>query len=727
MIMRAMRLFVCIMLFTSAVFFPLLSSADKPADRSRYGIYGGYGLNFHSADFQKVPDCPSCSPGYKDGDGSGVSFGLVYDYPISSGLYLSSKLLYKSLNGELISRERTTIISKNTPLIGEFEHSFDATLGIIGIEPAIKINLIEQLNLNIGINLSYLLTKDYSQVERIVQPSTHGTFQNPDGSDSYSRERNKFSGTLQKASIINIAPMASISYILPLDQKGEFLLEPEAAYYFGLSNIVNDDLVSKWKVNTLNFGIALKYSPITDKPKVKEEKYYEQFKIDTIRIEKEVIVTNYSVGSETVKTDLSETDTQIITTKIISRTDTVFTQKMYKLDGSIVAVGVDSLNNEIQNPIFTINEYISNRLDPLLNYVFFDDNSSALPSRYRQLDEVQTQKFEINGLFQETTLDIYYNLLNIVAKRMFENPTANITLTGCNSDLDAEKGNIVLSENRANTVKNYLTNIWKIDGSRIKTEKRNLPLKASTPKDDADKIQENRRVEIYSDNPKILEPIFIEKIDRSAYPPIVRYKLEAKSDLSIKNWELKAYQNSTIAQPFIRNGQGTVLNNIDWILSENQKLIPKHDELLQCGLLLTDEKGNNKSVKGNDLRIDVKTIQETRREMQGNYEIERFSLILFDFDKSNIEGTNKRIIDFISGRIKQNSEVEITGYTDRTGEVEYNKILSAKRAEATKSALKLTSASAQGIGEEELLYNNDIPEGRFYSRTVNITVKTLVK
>ncbi len=400
---------------------------------------------------------------------------------------------------------------------------------------------------------------------------------------------------------------------------------------------------------------------------------------------------------------------------------------MYKLDGKLLAVGVDSQNNEIQNPVFIINEYISNRLDPLLNYIFFDNNSAEMPARYKILNSEQVRNYEINNLFQESTLDIYYNLLNIIAKRMLEYPTANITSTGCNSDIGPESGNMNLSENRANTVKNYLTNVWKIDGSRIKTEKRNLPLQASTPKDDADKIQENRRVEIYSNHPKILEPIFIEKIDRNANPPIVRYKLEAKSDLAVKEWEVKAFQNSSMEQPYIQKGNGKVPDKIDWTLSENQKLTPKFDELLQCELVLNDENGNNKVVKGNDLRIDVKTIQEIQRETEGNYEIERFSLILFDFDKANIEGINKRIIEFISGRIKPNSEVEIIGYTDRTGDAEYNKKLSARRAEAAKSALKLPSASAKGVGEEELLYNNDIPEGRFYSRTVNITVKTLVK
>ena len=63
----------------------------------------------------------------------------------------------------------------------------------------------------------------------------------------------------------------------------------------------------------------------------------------------------------------------------------------------------------------------------------------------------------------------------------------------------------------------------------------------------------------------------------------------------------------------------------------------------------------------------------------------------------------------------------------RTGDANYNKKLSLDRADATKKALGINNAITNGIGNEELLYNNDLPEGRFYCRTVNIIVKTLIK
>lgn len=706
------------------ILIPYLLFSQEKENRSSYGVYFSYGLNSHDADFKRLPDCPNCSPGFKCGDGNGINFGLVYDYPIDIGLYVSSKLLYKNLSGKLLSIEKTTIIAEGIPTEGEFEHSLEATLGVIGIEPSVKVSLLDKLMLNIGFNISYLLTKDYSQVEKITKPTDFGTFLNPDGTDSFSRERNKFSGTLQEANALYLAPTASLSYQLPLDKRGELFLEPEVSYHLGISNIVNDDLVNKWTASSLTFGISLKYSPVEIKPK--NEINIEEYKIDSVSIQKDVIASNYSRGEELVKVDISETETEIISKKIISRTDTIFIQKVYNIDGTLTALGIDENGKEVPNPKFVVEEFVSNRLDPLLNYIFFDDNSSQLPERYIKINKNETKDFNFNNLFRDSTLQLYSNILNIIGKRMAENLSANITLIGCNSDLDTEKGNTKLSEERAISVKNYLTNNWNIGEGRIKIQSRNLPEKASTPKTESYKIAENRRVEIYSDHPKILEPIFIEKVDRTANPPIVRFKINAKSDLPLSNWELKSYQESNPKNLFNKQGK-SIVNQIDWELSSDQKIIPHFEEILKSELLIEDEKNNKKIVKGNDLTIEVKTIQEKRKELQGDYEIERFSLILFDFDKATIEGSNKNIIDFIKSRIKENSEIEILGFADRTGNAEYNQKLAERRAIATQKTLNRNDAKAIGIGSSQLLYNNDIPEGRFYCRTVNIIVKTKVE
>jgi len=112
--------------------------------------------------------------------------------------------------------------------------------------------------------------------------------------------------------------------------------------------------------------------------------------------------------------------------------------------------------------------------------------------------------------------------------------------------------------------------------------------------------------------------------------------------------------------------------------------------------------------------------------------VEKFSLILFDFDKSEITSDNSRILDkVVLPAIKFNSIVKVYGYTDRTGEPDYNKKLSMQRADAVRSYLegkvKAARYETAGVGEDLLLFENDMPAGRQLSRTVQVFIETPTK
>lgn len=702
----------------------MLAFSQTEQNRIAFGLFGSYGINMHSADFKKLPDCPSCSPGYRDGSGSGPGFGLVLDYPLDDKFTISGRLLFKDLSGELIAKEGTTIITENGPEAGEFEHSLDATLGVFGFEPSVKYNIFDKLYLNVGLLVSVLATKDYAQVERLTKPSEYGTFLNQDGTDSHSRERNKFSGELEAANSLYIAPMLSMSYKWILTKKGDLFLEPEASFYYGLTNIVSDDLVDKWTVSNLSFGISLKYSPAPPEPIIEEHKKIE--KIDSIRIESDRFAKRTVIrGKEVSNTSSEQIENVIIYTENVSRTDTVYSPKEYKLNGTMATIGVNSDGTTVANPTFKIEEFIFNRLDPLLNYIFFDENSSAIPARYKVLTGKEKDEFNIDSLYQISTLDIYHNILNVTGRRLEKYPKASITLTGCNSDFGPEKDNTELSRNRAEQVKEYLVNAWKINPDRIKIKARNLPEKPSTPTTEAEKIEENRRVEISSDDYRMIEPIFIENIKRTATPLIARFKPAIVSEAGIKEWEIIAYQQTPgTPELYRKSGKGELPEQFDWNLENDEKSMPKVEAPVFYQLSVTDNKDNHFVIDVQHLGIDLVTVNQKREQRLDDYEIEKFSLILFDFDKSDIEGNNRRITELIKSRLKPHSEIEIIGFTDRTGDDAYNLKLSERRSTTTKASLGRTDASSKGIGEQELLYNNELPEGRFYCRTVEVTVKT---
>ena len=68
--------------------------------------------------------------------------------------------------------------------------------------------------------------------------------------------------------------------------------------------------------------------------------------------------------------------------------------------------------------------------------------------------------------------------------------------------------------------------------------------------------------------------------------------------------------------------------------------------------------------------------------------------------------------------------MSIVGYSDRLGEAEHNLKLSTERAQNTAKELGVSVDNAQGGGENTELFDNNLPEGRFYSRTVSIVIET---
>ena len=708
---------------TIAIIFLLFVSSISlfsNENNSKSGIYGGLDLNMHTADFYKLKGIPNCCPDFESGTGFGFNAGLLYEYRIGDKLWLGGRLGLMTLDGELIREEVTTIILENGPADGIFEHSMKGSFMNAGLEPAIIFNPFGEFFVSAGARLGMNLTYNYDQIERITEPAGAGTFMDSLGNDTRSRTRNDFDGEIPDAIPFQMGLIGSLSYELPLNKNGTLKLAPELSFYYSITELVKD---TDWRVNSIRAGLAIKYAPVTGP--VKEEKFEREYEIDTVRIETDRVVESTVVpGKETISIETVETEDEIITLETVNRVDTLLAAKEYELDVEISAVGVDSLGNEIPDPEFVVEEYISNRLDPILNYVFFAENSSEIPERYIFLNEYDTEDFFIDSLYRESTIEIYQNILNIIGRRLKKNPDAELTLVGCNSGIGAEKGNLDLSQKRAESVMSYLANTWEINPDRIEIKKRNLPEKPSTPVEEPEKITENRRVEIYSDNEEILKPIFIKKIDRTANPPVIRFKPDVSAEAGIESWSIRAFQGNAPERMFKADESGFIPENVDWELENRQRIMPRDSEPVKYEISVIDEKGKEKRAVGKTRPIRVITLQKKRTEKIEGYEIERFSLILFDFDEALIEGNNERIIDIISDRIKPGSEIDITGYTDRTGDEEHNKALSERRARTTRNALGRSDAEVNGVGEEKLLYDNSLPEGRFYSRTVVVTVKT---
>ena len=145
---------------------------------------------------------------------------------------------------------------------------------------------------------------------------------------------------------------------------------------------------------------------------------------------------------------------------------------------------------------------------------------------------------------------------------------------------------------------------------------------------------------------------------------------------------------------------------------------------LRYDLSLQDSAGSTTGAS-RTISLEEITIRKKREERRGDTVINRFSLILFDVGSSEITANNSSIIDVIKTYIKPHSKISVNGYTDRLGETEYNKQLSESRAQAVAATLNSPNISAHGAGQADL-YDSALPEGRLYTRTVDIVIETPV-
>lgn len=692
---------------------PALWAQGRPSGEY-VGFHGGVLLNSHSADFPQLEGIPSCCPAYETGQGTGWALGVLYEYSFTPRWWWGVRLNLMSVSGVLRREEPIPLIVDGSPRTGAFEHTLEGNFLTLGIEPRAVFSPFGGLSIAYGFRMSYSLSSTFSQREAIVNPANRGTFLNPDGTDSRRRTRNEYAGDIPNAEPIQAWLLGGIGYSLPMNADKTLFLVPEVQLYLPLTELVTN---TNWRVSPVSVGVALAFGAGSrETPALPPPRRYE---VDTVRIALASAPASAYVRGRPVVTSTANEEVE-------RRTDTLFFRRLSTVEASIEAVGTTADGRTTVNPELRVEEYSSNRLDPLLNYVFFDEGSAVIPSRYQVLNGDAVTSFSEDGFSADSILGVYYNLLNIVGYRMSKHPEATLRLTGCIADIGLESGGADLAKGRAESVREYLTDVWNIDPRRIAVEHRGLPERASAPADDPEKMQENRRVELNSSDPRILAPVFIRDTDYASTPSRLRFQPYVATSDSVVRWAVRAYQKGQRNTAFEASGMGKVPANIDWTISASSLVDPAKSSLIQYELEVETASGGNSLVVGVPLQINTVTIADRRTSRVNGFEVERFSLILFDFDKASIDAGNKRIVDIIRSRTTERSQVEISAYTDRTGDAQYNKRLAERRAQAAKEALQISGASARGVGEDILLYDNNLPEGRFYCRTVVIVVRTLL-
>ena len=374
-----------------------------------------------------------------------------------------------------------------------------------------------------------------------------------------------------------------------------------------------------------------------------------------------------------------------------------------------------------------IEEITTIETSPMLNYIYFDTGSTAIPERYVLFNlQKDTDRFSENEL--RGGQEKYLHVLNVIGSRLRQNLEATINIIGCNSDFGEEKGRTDLSRSRAESVRAYLQYIWGISPKRMEISARNLPEIPSSSRLDLGH-EENQRVEIRTDNLEILDPVKSTYIDIRSDTDSIRILPQIESEYDLVSWQINFISNEGPVETI--SGDGPIQSEI---VLTSEAFFP--EKLAGYGQLnatvaVTDINGKTFEMERTPVNINFIRREQLRAQNLGYMVEEKYALILFDFDRSDIKERNAVIVNHIVNRIRaiEDVAVNIVGHTDIIGSEDYNIKLSERRAKAVFDQLlvelgmeKAHAIQYSGIGPFDPLYDNILPENRALNRTVTITL-----
>jgi outer membrane protein OmpA-like peptidoglycan-associated protein len=407
--------------------------------------------------------------------------------------------------------------------------------------------------------------------------------------------------------------------------------------------------------------------------------------------------------------------------------------KTKKVTETVAPVALSDVNFTVQQPKFIPSKRVVSETLPLINSVFFDQGSTAIPNRYVLLNVQDAKTFKESSLENEQSISIagrserqlnaYHQILNILGERMKVNPSSTILLSG------ASLNGVKEGKQFAKSIQQYLVNTFGIESSRISTEGR---LKPQVPSEQPGGTKElallregDRRVDITSTSPELLM-----EVGGSMMKPV----------------QIVAAQIDPLDSCVVFNVDGASTALRSWSMDlTNDKGVVKHygpfyddkESIPAAAVLGNDPSGSYKVVmlgQTKDGRVLQKESKVSLVRQQENIEKGYRYSILFDFDKANsIASYKKFLTDVVSTKITSSSTVVIHGYTDVIGNQEYNQKLAESRAIETQNILQNAISSSGksnvkfetfGFGEDlnHSMFENNLPEERFYNRTVIIDI-----
>lgn len=635
---------------------------DTNYSRWRVGTMVNFGYSMHTADFGALPGVPNCCPQFTGGTSTSMSHITQIQYRHSQDWTFGIRGGLFEQPVIMNARQRSLASVSGQLRDVEIDYQIDATISTIAIQPFLSFHLTDPFQIKAGLWSGILATKQFSQKEELVQPET-GTFENN------RRIRFEQIGDIQQTSSLMLGSVVGISYDLPLNSTKTLLLVPEISYQYNLTNFIQ---TNTWRASTIWGGISALYNfrsdPYIPPPPAPPP-----------------AVVYVKPNPEPPKTTI----------------------KLLALES------LDPSKEPKEIKVIPITQEVTKTILPLLPYIFFDGNTDQIPNRY----------VESSHTFKNSSLDAYERIFPLLADRLANNPSSTITLKGCENQSEFSQFKGSLAKKRASAVKEVLVSKYGVSANRITIVENSVATKKSNENSN-EGLAENSRVEIYSSSPIVLAPIEIaDTVSKSTFsgfqvsPSIVSEDSDISWDVTTgtSNKQLTNSKGSMPVAPVTIPLSKDAIEELS--KSSSFKITVKGEDSYNQSFESTLEVPVEKTFV---LRQNQETMTTT------NVTKEVYNLLLFDYNSSQLTEEQKKSLTIIRDRILPTSKVVIKGYTDISGTEEVNKTLSLNRAKTVASILGVSNrAEIQGVGSSEQLFPNDIPEGRFYSRTVVVEISNI--
>lgn len=678
-----------------------LGQFSPSAQQPLFGAYAHWISAIHTANFRALAGTSLSQRNtvFANGSGRGSAFGITTSIPFSSAfsnaviasrVHLGLRVGYQQYGGLLQAQRDTAVFYKGRPVEGLVQHTVDASIASVAIEPVLGFSPFGGVQFHIGGHIGVPLATTVIHRQKFIRPAR--TTAEPElvaGADEH--------GDIADIPSVRVATIVGISHAFPLDTKERLFFIPEVFVSIPISSVSTS---VDWSVSTVRAGVQLLYTASAREP----------LQRDTV-IQRDT-VERVSPHAQRQRVYFADA-TMSIQTERESKREFILIREQYIREHpepprplapvlawrAVQAGGRESAKEQA----IVVEVLLAQQGVPLLPFVFFDSASSNLPYRYTQLQPADTEAF---GELPTTTMTtVHRNILNIAGKKLRDGENrSTLTVTGCDDGLG--EAHTAIARQRAERVRDYLVQVWNIEPARIQLQTRSMPKHASnseTPEGAA----ENRRVELaFGSGETTWWTTLLQREMRLHTHSVI---LQPKARGAIASWQLVLRRHSSTL--YTRSGTGSPPDTILW--PPDASLAITDETPIVCTLSVRGSEGAKEESAEAVLPVSiVQSTLETAPE-------QAYPLLLFPFGEATLSQAQK---DELLRRVRPLSadELIVIGSTDAIGDAHYNQMLSLARAKAVAQVLGVRNVRVQGLGKGGALYDNSLPEGRFYNRMVRI-------